>query len=288
MARVPPARSMATMLKDYTSLYDTLEIHPEATKTEIREAWLKLSMLNHPDMNQEGGERATQKFMEIKEAYQTLINDEKRTAYNNKIGFYHSDPPPEFKREWTLEGEMERSGAAAYQVMWSEKMIRELMCSDRLRELDWAKKPPSERLRILEEEKLKVQAARAELEGSGTLSLKAGWDRYCLLVLLAAIICLITAVLERNLGEGAKGEKGVRQLIGEIPLSRLSGGDRGQFSYSRDALVDVNGEYHRSLLVDPNRPNRFWRIPGAAESMVVPSTEEQERTMERMERMQST
>ena len=36
MARVPPARSMATLLKDYTSLYDTLEIHPEATKTEIR------------------------------------------------------------------------------------------------------------------------------------------------------------------------------------------------------------------------------------------------------------
>ena len=34
-------------------------------------------------------------------------------------------------------------------------------------QLDWAKKPPSERLRILEEEKLKVQAARAELEGSG-------------------------------------------------------------------------------------------------------------------------
>lgn len=54
-------------------------------------------------------------------------------------------------REWTLEGEMERSGAAAYQVesasvhctttvacyqvMWSEKMIRELMCSERLREV---------------------------------------------------------------------------------------------------------------------------------------------------------
>ena len=36
--------------------------------------------------------------------------------------------------------------------------------------------------------------------------------------------------------------RGVRQLIGEIPLSRLSGGDRGQFSYSRDALVDVNGK----------------------------------------------
>ena len=49
-------------------------------------------------------------------------------------------------REWTLEGEMERSGAdayqvesasvhcpttvACYQVMWSEKKIRELMCSE--------------------------------------------------------------------------------------------------------------------------------------------------------------
>lgn len=91
-----------------------------------------------------------------------------------------------------------------------------------------------------------------------TLSLKAGWDRYCLLVLLAAIICLVTAILERNLGEGARGEKyifvfvqftvltgllrDVRQLIGELPLSRLTGGDRGQFSYSRDALVDVNGK----------------------------------------------
>ena len=39
-------------------------------KVLLREAWLKLSMLNHPDMNQEGGEKATQKFMEIKEAYQ--------------------------------------------------------------------------------------------------------------------------------------------------------------------------------------------------------------------------
>ena len=41
------------------------------------------------------------------------------------------------------------------------------------------------------------------------------------------------------------------------------------------------------MLVDPNRPNRFWRTPGAVESMVVPSNEEQQRTMERMERMQS-
>ena len=71
-------------------------------QTEIREAWLKLSMLYHPDLNKDN-ESAREKFMEIKEAYTTLINDEKRQAYNNKIGFYHSDPPPDFKREWTFQ-----------------------------------------------------------------------------------------------------------------------------------------------------------------------------------------
>ena len=57
----------------------------------------------HEVRNGEGNEDANEKFMEIKEAYTTLINDEKRTAYNNKIGFYHSDPPPDFKREWTFQ-----------------------------------------------------------------------------------------------------------------------------------------------------------------------------------------
>ena len=101
----------------------------------IREAWLKLSMLHHPDLNKDNPEEAQEKFMEIKEAYTTLINDEKRKAYNDKIGFYHSDPPPDFKREWTFKGEMERSGAASYHVMWSEEAIRKLMSSDKLRDV---------------------------------------------------------------------------------------------------------------------------------------------------------
>ena len=68
-------------------------------------------MLHHPDLNK-GNEDANEKFMEIKEAYTTLINDEKRTAYNNKIGFYHSDPPPDFKREWTFQVREEGVGVA--------------------------------------------------------------------------------------------------------------------------------------------------------------------------------
>ena len=89
---------MATELKDYESHYDRLEVHPECTKTEIRfgingnlfsttcikinailtliqiyvyslrEAWLRLSMQYHPDLNPDD-EKAAQKFMEIKESY---------------------------------------------------------------------------------------------------------------------------------------------------------------------------------------------------------------------------
>ena len=164
-------RTMATNLKDYTSHYDMLEIHPESTKTEIREAWLRLSMQYHPDLNKDNPE-ANEKFMEIKEAYTILINDEKRKAYNDKLGFYHSDPPPEFKREWSFKGEVERHSAAYYHVMWSEEAIRKLMASDQLRKMNWNKLPPSERFKILEEEKKKQYEAKAELERTNTLSFK--------------------------------------------------------------------------------------------------------------------
>ena len=127
-------RTMATNLKDFNSHYDMLEIHPECTKTEIREAWLRLSMQYHPNLNKDNPE-ANEKSMEIKEAYTVLINDEKRKKYNDKHGFYHSDPPPEFKREWTFQGEVERSSAAYYHVMWSEEAIRKIMSSDKLRKV---------------------------------------------------------------------------------------------------------------------------------------------------------
>ena len=128
-------------------------------------------MMYHPDLNKDN-EEAKEKFLEIKEAYTTLINDEKRQAYNDKIGFYHSDPPPDFKRDWSMEGEMERTGAATYYVMWSEEEIRKLMASDKLRDMNWHKMPPAERFKVLEEEKQKQFAMKAELERTETLSLK--------------------------------------------------------------------------------------------------------------------
>ncbi|CAL4326215.1 molecular chaperone DnaJ [Buchnera aphidicola] len=64
--------------KDY---YQILGITKSAEEREIKKAYKKLAMKYHPDRNQ-GDKTAENKFKEIKEAYEILINEEKRTAYD--------------------------------------------------------------------------------------------------------------------------------------------------------------------------------------------------------------
>ena len=61
---------------------------------------------------------------------------------------------------------------------------------------------PSERYKILEEEKKIQFKEKAELERTETLSLKAGWDRYCLMVLCVGILILVVKLHETHLGDG--------------------------------------------------------------------------------------
>jgi len=257
---------MATRLKDFVSYYDVLEVPAECTKTEIREAWLKLSMLHHPDLNK-GNEDANEKFMEIKEAYTTLINDEKRTAYNNKIGFYHSDPPPDFKREWTFQGEMERTGAAAYHVMWSEEAIRKLMSSQKLRDMNWHKMTPSERYKVLEEEKKIQFKEKAELDRTETLSLKAGWDRYCLMFLCVGMLIVVVKLHETHLGEDLYEKQ--TSLMEELWSKKdvvTESGKNIHFS----ARTDATKYNYDSIWKDPKNPDNYWVKPGYRESMAAP------------------
>jgi len=253
-------RAMATKLKDYVSHYDILEVTPECTKTEIRESWLRLSMLYHPDLNKEDDE-ATKKFMEIKESYKILINDQKRNAYNDKIGFYHADPPPNFQKEWTFQGEKELHGARAYHVLWSEEAVRKLMCSDRLRELNWNKQPPAERYRILEEEQKKQNKFRAELSESGTLSLKVGSDRYFLIFIVVVVLIIIVNMYDRQ----EKKENMMKLLWNTNDYITEAGG-----VVSRTSLVDSGAEYRSSIFEDPARPNNYWVTPGQIEGLSVP------------------
>ena len=51
----------------------TLRLKPNASKAEIKEAYIELSKKFHPDRNQ-GSKEATLKFTQIKEAYDALID----------------------------------------------------------------------------------------------------------------------------------------------------------------------------------------------------------------------
>ena len=61
-------------------LYETLEITSNASSRDIKKAYRRLAMKWHPDKN--SAPEATQKFKEISDAYQILIDPVKRQDYD--------------------------------------------------------------------------------------------------------------------------------------------------------------------------------------------------------------
>lgn len=70
--------------RDY---YEVLGVSKDASKEEIKKAYRKLSKKYHPDINKETD--ASEKFQEVKEAYEVLSDDQKRAQYDQ---FGHQDP----------------------------------------------------------------------------------------------------------------------------------------------------------------------------------------------------
>lgn len=67
--------------KKRTTLYDALELDPNATSSEIKETYLQLSKKYHPDRNP-NDEAAAQRFHEVSQAYTTLGNAKLRRLYD--------------------------------------------------------------------------------------------------------------------------------------------------------------------------------------------------------------
>ncbi|KAJ5487770.1 Heat shock protein DnaJN-terminal [Penicillium desertorum] len=65
--------------KDY---YKILGVGKDASEQEIKKAYRKLAIQYHPDKNRDGA-AGDEKFKEIGEAYETLIDSQKRAAYDN-------------------------------------------------------------------------------------------------------------------------------------------------------------------------------------------------------------
>ena len=76
------------------TLYDVLGITPDATATDIKKAYRRLSMMYHPDRNKE--EDTTAKFQELSEAYEILSDPIKKKDYDETL-----DDPLEPEQEQT-------------------------------------------------------------------------------------------------------------------------------------------------------------------------------------------
>ncbi|MGQ3685884.1 MAG: molecular chaperone DnaJ [Candidatus Loosdrechtia sp.] len=79
--------------KDY---YEILGVGRNATKDEIKAAYRNLAKKFHPDLNKENPKLAEEKFKEVSEAYEVLVDDDKRTRYDQ---YGHAGVAPDFGKE---------------------------------------------------------------------------------------------------------------------------------------------------------------------------------------------
>ncbi len=86
--------------KDY---YQILGISKNANKSDIKKSYRKLAIKYHPDRNQ-GNKKFEEKFKEVKEAYEVLIDDKKRSMYD-KYGHNANINDSEFTSEFTTSGD---------------------------------------------------------------------------------------------------------------------------------------------------------------------------------------
>lgn len=72
--------------------YEILGVSENADDSEIKKAYMKLSLKYHPDRNPENVEESTQKFQEISAAYEEIKDESSRAKYNHTLKYGDSHP----------------------------------------------------------------------------------------------------------------------------------------------------------------------------------------------------
>ena len=63
--------------------YKVLGVNKNASTDDIKKAYKKLARKWHPDKNPNNSDEATKRFKEVSEAYQVLVDDNKRRVYDH-------------------------------------------------------------------------------------------------------------------------------------------------------------------------------------------------------------
>lgn len=102
-------------MKNY---YQILGVNAASSKDEIKEAYLKLSKKVHPDLNS-GDNFFTELFKSINEAYQVLMDEERRANYNIQFNSYLYD----FNYIKEKENELNKREADLFHISQKKKLF---------------------------------------------------------------------------------------------------------------------------------------------------------------------
>lgn len=83
-------------MADKRDYYEILGVSKAATKEEIKSAYRTLAKKFHPDLNKDNPKLAEEKFKEISEAYEVLIDDNKKARYDQ---YGHAGVASDFGKE---------------------------------------------------------------------------------------------------------------------------------------------------------------------------------------------
>jgi hypothetical protein len=80
------------------SLYDLLQLPPEASASQLRQAFRQLSKRYHPDTTALPAQQASEAFRRLQQAYLTLSDPERRRAYDAALRALQVAPPASVRR----------------------------------------------------------------------------------------------------------------------------------------------------------------------------------------------